>query len=108
MPNARTFRLFSLVLPAWVVLGVFFIAPLAIMLLISFAKSEFGAVAPVENLSQYLRSGAWADNYRASADSLYLTIFWKSLWLAVVTTVCCLVVSYPVAYYIALVAPARR
>ena len=107
MLNRRS-SLLPQLLPTWLMLGIFFVVPLAIMFIISFAqRSDFG-VAPVENLRQYISSGAWTENYKASADSLYLAIFWKSLWLAVVTTVLCLIVSYPVAYYIALVAPVKR
>src|SRR6266702_2180885 len=32
---------------------------------------------------------------------LYLRIFWRSLWLAVLTTVICLVMGFPLAYVIA-------
>ena len=45
---------------------------------------------------------------RARSHPIYLQIFWRSVWMAVVTTVLCLLVSYPVAYYVAIVAPPRR
>src|SRR5437667_7838493 len=40
-------------------------------------------------------------NYTSIADPLYLRIFWRSLWLAVLTTVICLVMGFPLAYVIA-------
>src|SRR3989442_8405043 len=40
-------------------------------------------------------------NYTSIADPLYLRIFWRSLWLAVLTTVICLLMGFPLAYAIA-------
>ena len=91
-------------LPTWLVLGVFFLAPLAIMFIISFAqRGPHGGIEWVEHLRDL------PQNYKDSADTLYLHIFWLSLWMAVLTTVLCLLISYPMAYYIALVAkPSRK
>jgi spermidine/putrescine transport system permease protein len=104
MPTPRSSRPYALVLPTWLVLGFFFLLPLGIMLLISFAPhGEFGT-EPIDNVRDYIHSGAWADNYKTSADPLFWRIFKLSTWLAVITTALCLLVSYPVAYYIAIVA----
>lgn len=46
-------------------------------------------------------------NYVRAFDPLYLRIYARSLALALVTTVICLVLGYPVAYTVALVVPAR-
>jgi len=40
-------------------------------------------------------------NYTSIADPLYLRIFWRSLWLAGLTTAICLVMGFPLAYVIA-------
>jgi spermidine/putrescine transport system permease protein len=96
-------------LPTWLVLGVFFLVPLGIMFVISFAqRGTYGGLAPIDNLWEYVRSGCFVDAYRRAAAPIYGWIFWRSLWMAVLTTVLCLLVSYPVAYYIALVANPRR
>src|SRR5690349_445788 len=99
------------VTPTWLVLGLFFLAPLAIMLVISFAqRGTYGGLAPIDNFRHYLRSGEFLQNYRSVADRPeFLGIFWRSLWMALATTALCLLLSYPVAYYIALVAkPSRK
>ena len=57
---------------------------------------------------QYVVSGKFLAQYARSLHPIYLQIFWRSLWMAVVTTVLCLAISYPAAYYIAVTAPARR
>jgi spermidine/putrescine transport system permease protein len=95
--------------PTWLALGVFFLAPLAILFVISFGqRATYGGLKPIEDLGAYLRSGAFLANYVRSFQPIYLQIYWRSLVLAIVTTALCLVVGYPVAYYIALVAPEKR
>jgi spermidine/putrescine transport system permease protein len=96
-------------LPTWLVLGVFFLAPMLIMLGVSFReKGPAGTVQPVENVRQYVAQGKFLRNYRESIDPIYAGVYWRSLWVAVATTAICLVVGYPVAYYIAIVASERR
>jgi spermidine/putrescine transport system permease protein len=100
---------YALVLPAWIALGVFFLLPLAILFVISFAqRATYGGLKPIEDLGQYITSGKFLANYARSFHSIYLQIYWRSIWMAVVTTALCLLVSYPIAYYIAISAPVRR
>lgn len=107
--SSRQGRALPLVLPMWLVLGLFFVLPLGIMFVTSFAqRGPYGGVAAIEDLRVYLRSGRFLDNYLHSFSPLYLWIFWRSLWMAVLTTALCLIISYPAAYYIALVAAERR
>jgi spermidine/putrescine transport system permease protein len=97
-----------LLLPTWVVLGVFFVAPLALMLGVSFRqRGVYGGLRPVADFAAYLRSGAFLGNYARSLSPIYLSIGWRSLWMAVLTTALCLVISYPVAYLVAVRAPRR-
>jgi ABC-type spermidine/putrescine transport system permease subunit I len=99
---------YLLISPTWLVIGGFFLLPLVIMLVISFGqRGTYGGLKPIEDLAQYILSGAFLGNYRQTFDALYLGIYWRSLWMAVLTTVFCLVISYPIAYYIAIIAPAR-
>jgi spermidine/putrescine transport system permease protein len=97
-----------LLLPTGLVLGVFFLVPLLLMLGISFAqRGIYGGLRPIADLGEYLRSGAFLANYTRSFDGIFLKIGWRSLWMAVATTGLCIVVSYPIAYYLALLAPRR-
>jgi spermidine/putrescine transport system permease protein len=105
----RGFSRFALALPAWAVLGVFFLAPLVLMLILSFAqRGMYGGVAPVADLAAYLRSGDFLQSYRRSFQTLYLGIAWRSLWMAALTTVLCLAIGFPAAYTLAVHAPRRR
>jgi spermidine/putrescine transport system permease protein len=107
--DERSRAAYPLILPTWVVLGVFFLLPLGVLLVISFGqRGTYGGLRPIGDLGAYLLSGKFLSQYARSLHPIYLQIFWRSLWMAVVTTGVCLLVSYPVAYYIALIAAARR
>src|SRR6476661_10718971 len=78
------------------------------MLAVSFAeRGTYGGIEPVGNLWAYLRSGAFLGNYIRSFGALYLWIGWRSLWMAALTTALAIAVSFPIAYYLAILAPAR-
>lgn len=88
-----------LLLPALVWLGFFFFAPLALMLAISFAsRGTYGGVVWTLSLA----------NYAGVFDPLYLSILFRSLWLASVTTILCLVLGFPIACYIARLPAGRQ
>jgi spermidine/putrescine transport system permease protein len=46
-------------------------------------------------------------NYIRILDPLYLQVIWRSLFLAFNTTIICLILGFPVAYWIAQIAPKR-
>lgn len=48
------------------------------------------------------------DNYIRFADPLYLRIFWRSFVIALITTLICLIMGYPVAYWMASRSPKTR
>jgi len=80
----------------WLV--VFFLLPLAYLLAVSFAqRSPYGTVQWVLGLG----------NYGRAFQPLYLEIYWRSFAIALLTTALCAVLSYPVAYTLALRVPAR-
>lgn len=106
--NGREHRSWPLLLPTWVVLGIFFLIPLTLMLVLSFRqRGAYGGVRPIADLGAYITSGAFLANYARSLDGLYLGIGWRSLWMAVLTTALTLVLGYPVAYALALRVRAR-
>lgn len=70
----------------------FVVVPSAILLVYSFCeRDEVGGVVFHLNL----------DNYRRVFDPVYLRIFGRSIGYAALTTALCIVIGYPVAYYIA-------
>jgi spermidine/putrescine transport system permease protein len=98
---------FGLLLPSLIFLGVFFVVPLFIVVAVSFAtRSEYGGVQWSNfNLDSYK---ALFTNFAGNFDPLYINIFVRSIWFALLTTVLCLLVGYPFAYFIARRSEKRR
>ncbi|MBO9359109.1 MAG: ABC transporter permease [Thermomicrobium sp.] len=78
--------------PGGLWLLLFFLLPTAIVFAYSFARrGPYGAVAWAFTLENYARLFDW----------LYIRVFLVSVWLALLTTVICLVIGYPFAFVIA-------
>lgn len=108
MRSRENRRAWPLLLPTWLVLGIFFLVPLALTFVLSFRqRGAYGDLKPIEDLGSYIASGAFLANYARSLDGLYLGIGWRSLWMAVLTTALTLLLGYPVAYALALRVRAR-
>ena len=93
-PRSRreTVRLLFLISPSLFWLIVFFLIPLLLVLAISFGqRGTYGGV----------RWDLTLENYTRFFDSLYLRIFGRTIVIALTTTVICLLVGYPLAYFIA-------
>lgn len=95
---------------AWLVL--FLLIPFVLVVKISFADLVFG-IPPysplmvledgVVGLTVHLRGYALL-----FSDSLYINTYLNSLKMAGITTLCCILIGYPMAYYIARAKPAVR
>jgi spermidine/putrescine transport system permease protein len=95
----------SLAFPSAYWLLIFFLIPLVIVFVVSLGeRSRLGTVTfPTFNLDNL---GVYLDDYgrifdRIGGELIYLRIFARSIWLAVLNTVICLVFAYPFAYWIA-------
>jgi spermidine/putrescine transport system permease protein len=98
-PSRRRARILLLILPSLIWLLVFFLIPLLIVLAMSFGKrGTYGGVEWILNLG----------NIQRLFESLYVRIFFRSIFIAGVTTLVCLLIGYPLAYWIATRKPARR
>ena len=87
-----------LLAPAILWLLLLIVAPLLIVLVVSVAThGTYGKTLYNFTPANFLRT----------FDPLYLRAYWRTVWIATTTTVLCVVVSYPVAYYLALRAPER-
>ncbi|HWU00678.1 MAG TPA: ABC transporter permease [Terriglobales bacterium] len=79
--------------PSTILMVIFLIAPMLIVISYSFAgRDPYGGVVP----------GFTWDSYAELLQPLYFPIFYNSFKLAFCNTVLCLLVGYPVAYFIAL------
>jgi len=88
----RRLEIGAMLSPAVLLLTLFILMPLCVVFAYSFAlRDPYGAVLP----------GFTLDNYRELFQGVYLLVFVNSFKLAAATTVICLLVGYPVAYFIA-------
>jgi spermidine/putrescine transport system permease protein len=87
--------------PPLVYLLVFFAIPTLIMVLASFrTPGDFGGLAPL--VDEAGRLDLNVDSYaRFLVEPVYAEVFLKSVWYALVTTLCCLALAYPLAALIA-------
>jgi spermidine/putrescine transport system permease protein len=89
----KTSPSFAWILPAFLWLALGLGLPLLIILAFSLARREvYGGVQLGLNIQNYVRA----------FDSLYLAIYFRSLLLSAATTLLCLILAFPVAYFIAL------
>jgi spermidine/putrescine transport system permease protein len=89
---------FLLLLPCALALLTLFVLPQALMFAASLGRrSAYGGVVHAFDFA----------NYSRALQPIYLAILARSFGLALATTVLCLLVAYPVAYWLGLLAPAR-
>jgi spermidine/putrescine transport system permease protein len=89
--------------PPFLFLAFFFVLPSLIMVLASFRyPGEYGGLAPLFARTPGEEAGLTLENYEVFfGDWIYAAIFAKSLGVAALTTLICLVMAYPVALLIA-------
>jgi len=94
-----------LLMPSWVFLGVFVLAPVCVMVIYSFLTKEFrGGVIWDPTLAAYdqffFDRGLFGDG-EPTLQWTYISIFWRSIWQAALATILSLLIGFPTAYYIA-------
>lgn len=103
-PNQRSarwlkwFEPFALLFPSGFWLVAFLLIPTILILiqsLVPLGKTEFG-------LDNYQRVFEYI-----GGNFIYLTVVWRSLLYALITTGFCLILGFPVAYWLAVTAPRR-
>lgn len=85
-------HLFSWIMlsPSLIFLGIFLIVPFLLLLVISFRDVDgFMNMLPSYSLTQYME---------VFTSKFYVRMIGMTLWVAVVTTVICIVLAYPAAY----------
>ncbi|HEX9866519.1 MAG TPA: ABC transporter permease, partial [Acidimicrobiia bacterium] len=87
-------------LPAYIYLVLLFVVPLVLVFVYSFATRDSTGLTVLEDWN--------LESYKRLFTEIVFEIFARSLVLAVVTTVICLLFSYPFAYYIATRSPRVR
>jgi len=98
--RAESRRGLKIALPGYFYLVLFFALPLVLVFVYSFASRSATGLTVLRNWN--------LDSYQRLLSDLVVEIFARSFVLALVTTVICLLVSYPFAYYIATSSPRIR
>lgn len=106
----RRWTRWLVVAPPTLFLLVFFLAPVLIMAQASFQyPGEFGGLAPLRKPADGGDHGLTLENYAFFfSDILFAEIFLKSIVVAALSTLCCLLLAYPVAWLIAQSPKQRR
>jgi spermidine/putrescine transport system permease protein len=109
----RRYRLsrWALVGPALLVIGIFGIVPLIIMLIYSFlVAGTYGGVEWQFTTEAYVSFLFQRDIFDETLQFVpdYLQIYLRSFWLAGLTTVACLLIGFPTAYFMATRPPSQR
>ncbi len=95
--RSETGAVIGLASPAAFWLFIFFLAPLVMVFLVSFGeRGNAGQVVYSWTLDNYARFFS-----KVGERYLYVFIFVRSLRIALINTILCLLVGYPLAYYIA-------
>ena len=86
---------------AWLL--VFLLVPFLLVFKISFAELQFGV--PPTPLAEFDEAVQFSLHLRGYilllTDSLYFATYLNSVKIAAITTLCCVLIGYPIAYYIA-------
>jgi spermidine/putrescine transport system permease protein len=101
----------GLVAPALGLIGVFGVLPLAIMLVYSFlVAGTYGGVEWQFSTDAYVSFLFQRDLFDESLVFVpdYLQIYLRSFWLAGLTTIACLIIGFPTAYFMATRPPSQR
>jgi len=96
---------FPLLLPSWLVIGIFLLVPVALMAVYSFLTKDFrGGIIWQFSLDAYdqffVERGLFGDE-PPRPNWIYIAIFWRSIWQAGLATLLCLVIGFPTAWFIA-------
>ncbi len=102
LPRSAEQRRWLGLAPALITVGIFMVVPMLILLVFSFLEADpYGGVEPVFSLEAYIQILYEIDFDDALVfNPIYLGIIWRSVLLALVATIGCLILGFPVAYFI--------
>jgi len=102
LPRNPTMRRWLALSPSMLVIGIFMVIPMGILLVFSFMHADpYGGVDPGFTFDAYVQILFERDfDDELLFDPIYLNIIGRSLGLAALATIACLILGFPVAYYI--------
>ena len=109
-PRNRLTRTLLGLTPAYIVIGIFMLVPIALMAVISFLEANpYGGVYFNFSTDAYVQIAFEYDLMdNLVFNPIYLNIVLRSIVLSILATICCLILGFPVAYFITLQPQSRR
>lgn len=92
---------FALALPSWIWYLSFFVVPLVFIVVYSFGSKIQGTAGDVDTSHPTL------DRYGDALSSTFFQVLRQTLRTSIIGTVLCLLIGFPVAYFIAVKVPSR-
>ncbi|MFH1139832.1 MAG: ABC transporter permease [Pseudomonadota bacterium] len=110
IPENKTVRKLMGLGPALGIIGFFMVLPIGIIVVFSFMEANpYGGVKPHFSWNAYVQFLFERDLDDALIfNSAYLRIFARSFILALITTVLCLIIGFPTAYFMSRQPPKRK
>jgi len=110
LPQSATGKRWLGLAPSYFVIGIFMVIPMVIMGVFSFMEpNPYGGVRPVASTAAYVKLFFELDlDNNLVFNPGYINIVFRSFQLSFVATVLCLIIGFPVAYYITLQPENRR
>ena len=94
---------FALAVPSWVWYLAFFVVPLAFIVIYS-----FGYKPPINSSASSIGLDRLSlDNYRNALSGDLFDVFTRTLRISILGTALCLVIAFPLAYWLAVKVPSR-
>ncbi len=83
---------YQLTLPPLIWMFLFFLIPILIIFAMAFKNADiYGGIG-----------NEWTfTNIKKICDPVYFPVFWRTIWMSFITTIACLIISLPAAYYLA-------
>jgi spermidine/putrescine transport system permease protein len=109
MMRRQSLFLAILLSPVTIYLGIFFLGPLAIIAVFSLLEPGlYGGVVWSFYHWNYGRMFGWADGVIEYYEPIYLIILWRSMKMALLTVIACLIIVYPVTFWVSRLSEKRR
>ena len=109
MMRRQSLFLAILLSPVTIYLGIFFLGPLGIIAVFSLLEPGlYGGVIWNFYHWNYGRMFGWADGVIEYYEPIYLIILWRSMKMALFTVIACLIIVYPVTFWVSRLSEKRR
>ena len=109
MMRRQSLFLAILLSPVTIYLGIFFLGPLGIIAVFSLLEPGlYGGVIWNFYHWNYGRMFGWADGVIEYYEPIYLIILWRSMKMALFTVIACLIIVYPVTFWVSRLSEKRQ